>query len=172
MSLTDKQQAFIEEYLTDFNATQAALRAGYSEKTARSIGSENLTKPDIAEAIQNRLNELKMSADEALILLANQARASMADYFNTDAYGVVPIDLSTIPKEKLRAIKKLKISSIPGGVKYEIELYDAQAAQKEIIRLHRLDSGQATDNIEVTKNVKATDLSDDELAKIISSRAK
>lgn len=52
MALTDKQRRFVDEYLVDLNATQAAIRAGYSEKTAYSIGNENLSKPDIAEAIQ------------------------------------------------------------------------------------------------------------------------
>lgn len=51
-NLTPKQQRFVEEYLIDLNATQAAIRAGYSEKTAKSIGQENLTKPDIQKAIQ------------------------------------------------------------------------------------------------------------------------
>lgn len=46
-----RQTRFVQEYLIDLNATQAAIRAGYSEKAARAIGSENLTKPDIAEAI-------------------------------------------------------------------------------------------------------------------------
>jgi len=50
--LTDKQSAFVEEYLIDLNATQAAIRAGYSEETAKQIGSENLTKLDIQEAVQ------------------------------------------------------------------------------------------------------------------------
>ena len=50
--LTAKQQAFCEEYLIDLNATQAAIRAGYSEDTAKEIGYENLTKPHIAEAVQ------------------------------------------------------------------------------------------------------------------------
>jgi phage terminase small subunit len=50
--LTPKQQRFVDEYLVDLNATQAAIRAGYSEKTARAIGSENLTKPDVAAAIE------------------------------------------------------------------------------------------------------------------------
>lgn len=49
--LTPKQQRFVEEYLVDLNATQAAIRAGYSPDTARAIGCENLTKPDIAAAI-------------------------------------------------------------------------------------------------------------------------
>jgi len=52
MSLTAKQQKFVDEYLIDLNATQAAIRAGYSVSTANRIGSENLTKPDIAAAIQ------------------------------------------------------------------------------------------------------------------------
>lgn len=55
MALTDKQEMFCREYLIDLNATQAAIRAGYSENTARKIGSENLTKPDI----QDRIAELK-----------------------------------------------------------------------------------------------------------------
>ena len=51
--LTPKQSRFVEEYLIDLNATQAAIRAGYSEKRADAIGYENLRKPEIKEAIQN-----------------------------------------------------------------------------------------------------------------------
>lgn len=50
--LNEKQKLFCEEYLIDLNATQAAIRAGYSKKTARSIANENLTKPDIQDYIQ------------------------------------------------------------------------------------------------------------------------
>ena len=52
VKLTDKQQRFVDEYLIDLNATQAAIRAGYSEKTAQQMGSENLSKPVIQEAIE------------------------------------------------------------------------------------------------------------------------
>ena len=51
MALNDKQRRFVEEYLIDLNATQAAIRAGYSAKTAHSIGEENLRKPEIKSAI-------------------------------------------------------------------------------------------------------------------------
>lgn len=51
--LNEKQKKFCNEYLIDLNATQAAIRAGYSEKTARSIANENLTKPDIQKYIQD-----------------------------------------------------------------------------------------------------------------------
>jgi phage terminase small subunit len=52
MALTRKQERFVEEYCVDFNATQAAIRAGYSPSTAYSIGSENLRKPEIKAALQ------------------------------------------------------------------------------------------------------------------------
>lgn len=51
--LTPKQQRFVEEYLVDANATQAAVRAGYSERTARQMGAENLSKPVVAAAIED-----------------------------------------------------------------------------------------------------------------------
>jgi phage terminase small subunit len=54
--MTSKQSRFVEEYLIDLNATQAAIRAGYSKKTARQIGSENLAKPDIQDAIAEAMS--------------------------------------------------------------------------------------------------------------------
>lgn len=56
--LTAKQKRFVEEYLVDLNATQAAIRAGYSENTATIIGHENLRKPNISEAIAEARNKL------------------------------------------------------------------------------------------------------------------
>ena len=56
-NLTPKQQRFVEEYLIDLNATQSAIRAGYSEKTAAVIGAENLIKPNIAKAIEEAQNK-------------------------------------------------------------------------------------------------------------------
>lgn len=54
MALTPKQQRFIDEFMIDLNATQAAIRAGYSEKTASETGYENLRKPQIAAEIEKR----------------------------------------------------------------------------------------------------------------------
>lgn len=64
--LTAKQQRFCDEYLIDLNATQAAIRAGYSKKTANRIGIENLSKPVIREYIENRM------AEKEAALIANQ----------------------------------------------------------------------------------------------------
>ncbi len=57
MKLTPKQELFITEYMKDLNATQAAIRAGYSEKTAKDIGCENLAKPNLKKEIDRRLEE-------------------------------------------------------------------------------------------------------------------
>lgn len=57
MALTAKQEQFVKEYLIDLNATQAAIRAGYSEDTARVIGPENLSKPAVQAAIQQAMEE-------------------------------------------------------------------------------------------------------------------
>lgn len=81
--LTDKQVRFVEEYCKDFNATQAAIRSGYSEKTARSVGAENLTKPDISDAIKQRLDQLTLSAEELTKKTADIARGNLADYMTT-----------------------------------------------------------------------------------------
>lgn len=72
--LTPKQARFVAEYLIDLNGTQAAIRAGYSVHTARAIGAENLTKPDIASAIelaqQARADRTEITADRVLKELA------------------------------------------------------------------------------------------------------
>lgn len=64
--LTAKQQRFVDEYLIDLNATQAAIRAGYSRKTAYRTASDNLMKPQIKKCVDQRMKE-KESA-----LIANQ----------------------------------------------------------------------------------------------------
>lgn len=68
--LTEKQRRFIEEYLVDLNATQAAIRAGYSPDTAHAIGWENLRKPEIesalAEARRAQTERTRIDADYVL----------------------------------------------------------------------------------------------------------
>ena len=77
MALNPKQQRFITEYLKDLNATQAAIRAGYSEKTARAIGHRLLTKDDIKDAVQKaqdaRSRRTELSADWVIHRLRKEA---------------------------------------------------------------------------------------------------
>jgi len=68
--LTERQKMFCKEYIVDLNATQASIRAGYSEKTAKQIGSENLSKPylqeEIARLMKSREERVKLTADKVL----------------------------------------------------------------------------------------------------------
>ncbi|MHA5056412.1 terminase small subunit [Acinetobacter schindleri] len=93
-NLTPKQQRFVEEYLIDLNATQAAIRAGYSEKTANEIGAENLAKPSIAKAIQDALKErserVQIDADYVLKRLVEIDQMDVLDIMD-DKYCLKPI---------------------------------------------------------------------------------
>lgn len=79
--LNEKQKRFCEEYLIDLNATQAAIRAGYSDKTANRIASENLSKLDIQEYIaqlqQTRQERLKITQDEVVEKIVEVANRCM-----------------------------------------------------------------------------------------------
>lgn len=87
--LTPKQKAFADYYIETGNATESAIRAGYNKKTARQIGSMNLTKVDIKEYIEERLKEIesKRIADgkEVLEYLSKVMRGEEKDQFGLDA---------------------------------------------------------------------------------------
>ena len=135
MALSNKQIAFIDAYIKSWNATQAAIEAGYSEKTARSIGSENLTKPDISEEIKRRIDELAVSSDEVLVRLGEHARGDIGDFL--DVNGNV-----TLTGKKTRLIKKITVRRVVRAEIEEInttlELYDAQAALQLLGKHHDL----------------------------------
>lgn len=84
MNLNDKQKRFCEEYIIDLNATQASIRAGYSEKTAKEIGCENLTKPNIqeyiSELIKDRSYRTEITADRVIQELAKIGFSNISDY--------------------------------------------------------------------------------------------
>ena len=83
MTLTAKQERFVSEYLIDLNATQAAIRAGYSEKTAGQVGFENLKKPEIEKAISDARSRVaekaEWSAADRLRMLADIVNANIKD---------------------------------------------------------------------------------------------
>lgn len=79
--LTAKEQRFVEEYCKDCNATQAAIRAGYSEKGAKVQGHRLLTNANLRPAIDARLKELSLAAAEVTKLTADIAQGNLADYF-------------------------------------------------------------------------------------------
>ena len=106
--LTDKQKRFCEEYLIDLNATKAAIRSGYSKKTAASMGCENLIKPNIqtyiAELKKDVSERNKISVDECVQILADIARFDMAELYDENDNLK---SIHNIPKEHRQAIEEL-----------------------------------------------------------------
>lgn len=132
MALTDKQAIFVEHYLTSFNATEAAKQAGYKgdRNALATIGHANLKKDEIAEAISLRIKEAAMGADEVMMRLAEQARASYTEYIRTDG----TVDIDKLKKDgKGHLIKSIK--NTPYG--QNVEFHDAQAALQLIGRHHK-----------------------------------
>ena len=97
--LTPKQRKFVDEYIKLGNATKAAINAGYSKRTAKSIGQENLTKPDLKSFIDQRMAEIEshriMDAQEALQLLTRIARGEEKETVVVSTQ----FDIDTIEKE-------------------------------------------------------------------------
>lgn len=134
--LTDKQRRFVEEYTVDFNATQAAIRAGYSEKTASQIGYQLLQKTSVEEAVEDRLDRLAMTADEALKRLADWARGDIGELVEIREDGSWKLDLEKAREQgKLHLIKELAYDR---NGRPKLKLYDAKDAVKQIARAHGL----------------------------------
>jgi phage terminase small subunit len=108
--LTDKQEMFCKEYLIDLNATQAAIRAGYSQKTAKEIGYEHLTKPHlqeyIAELKEERSERIQITSDEVLRELKNFAYSDI-----TETFLMSPEALKELNPEVRRLINKYKTNT-------------------------------------------------------------
>lgn len=109
-NLTAKQQRFCDEYLIDMNATQAAIRSGYSVKTARVIGQENLLKPALNNYIQERMKEKEeeLIADQNEVMryltsvLRGQSRSSVLVVESTGDFVSEAREMQKAPDEKER----------------------------------------------------------------------
>lgn len=130
--MTKKQKLFCDEYLIDLNATQAAIRAGYSPDTAYSIGQENLKKPEIRahidKAMAERSRRTGINADRILIELAKIALLNPANVVNLDEATVRD---DALP-EDLAAVASIKVKRFPTkdgeGIEREIKFYDKSKA--------------------------------------------
>lgn len=126
--LTKKQQRFIDEYLIDLNATQAAIRAGYSSDTAGSIGQENLTKPEIKNAIDKAIAERSrrtgVNQDRVIIELAKIAFLNPTDVINMDEATI----RGDSNRDDTACIASVKVKTIPTEdgniVEREVKTYD------------------------------------------------
>lgn len=124
--LNDRQRIFVEEYLIDRNATQAAIRAGYSQKTAYSIGQRLLKKVEIQEAIKKRtearIRRTDITADFVLTEIMKVASADASDFVKVGKRNRVQIiPTEEIPKDKLAALSGVKRGK---NGELEVKLYD------------------------------------------------
>lgn len=153
MALTPKQRRFVDEYLIDLNATQAAIRAKYSVKTAASIGEENLRKPEIAEAVLQRMKDrekrTEITQDKVLTELAKigfsdirkvvrwgETMVRMVDAEEGEGEDLVPyhglalIDSTEVDDDTAAAIAE--VSQGRDGLK--VKFHDKKGALVEIAR--------------------------------------
>jgi phage terminase small subunit len=157
--LTPKQQRFVEEYLIDLNATQAAIRAGYSPESAKEIGCENLTKPNIKAAIDKAMAERSrrtgISQDRVLRELAKIAFVNATDVINMDDATIK----GEAKREDTAAIASVKVKTISGEdgdiVEREVKMCDKLKAL-ELLGKHL---GMFTDklNVNAEMSVKIVD---------------
>lgn len=126
--MTKKQKRFVEEYLIDLNATQAAIRAGYSPHTAKDIGCENLAKPNISAAISQAMAERSkrtgINQDRVLQELARIGFAKITDVVDPETAKIRP-DASD---DDLACIQSIKIKPNEFGTEREVKLYDKKSA--------------------------------------------
>jgi len=126
--LTAKQQRFVEEYLVDMNATQAAIRAGYSEKTANQIAAENLAKPGIAEAI-------------AASVKARSERAQVkADDILAEVDAIATVDPNAIVQYRRESCRYCY--GIAHGYQYKTERERSAALRRHLIELKKARSAK------------------------------
>ena len=114
--LTPRQQRFVDEYPIDLNATQAAIRAGYSARTANKIGAQLLAKPLVAQAIQAalaaRAARVQVQADDVLRELLRIARVDIREAFDDDGNLKAVKD---IPEDVARAIAGIEVDELFQG---------------------------------------------------------
>lgn len=151
MTLLVKQRLFIDEYLKCFNGAEAARRAGYAKKAVYQIAYENLRKPEIMKAIQERLKESAMSSDEVIARLTQIARSNIGDFIQVQKDGFAYVDLSKPEaSDSMAAIRKVRTKRsrrIDGKGKaaktwedeqIEIETHDAMKALEILGKYHNL----------------------------------
>lgn len=151
--MTTKQKLFCEEYLIDLNATQAAIRAGYSPETAGAIGAENLKKPQIqktiARSMADRSRRTGVNADRVVLELARIAFANAGDLIDADD-ATLKDDAS---RDDLAAVQSIKVKNMGEmGIEREIRMADKLKALELLgrhlglftdrLQLGRLDTGK------------------------------
>lgn len=132
--LTPKQALFVQEYLVDLNATQAAIRAGYSKKTAYSMGQENLNKPEIQAAITEakakRIEAVQIDANRVILELAHLGLVDISQAVEFGPHGVTVKDSKELPEGVRRAISEVSQVETANGKTVKVKFHDKVPALK------------------------------------------
>jgi phage terminase small subunit len=133
-ALTVKQQRFVDEYLVDPNATQAALLAGYSKRSAAAIGFENLQKPAVAAAIDEaraaRSERTGITADRVLNELAKIAFADQRKVMTWGPDGVTLVDSETLDDNAAAMVAEVSETTTKDGGSLKLKTHDKVGALK------------------------------------------
>lgn len=117
--LTAKQARFVDEYMVDLNATQAAIRSGYSAKTAADIGRQLLRKTPVAKAIAERKRSaserIGVTAEAVVAELAKIGFANMADYMRAGGDGDPYLDFSKLTRDQAAALSEVTVEDFKKG---------------------------------------------------------
>ena len=136
---TDKQEQFCIEYLVDLNATQAAIRAGYSKKTAQRIGSENLSKPLIQERLQELRKTMQFNTGITVErVIAEYGKIAFANIKNCLTIGNEILDISQLPDDIAAAVDSIQCDIRHDGG--DSEGYTEKVKIKLHSKLNALDS--------------------------------
>ena len=127
-NLTAKQQKFVNEYLIDLNATQAAIRAGYSKKTSGSIGEENLKKPEIQAVIEKRMKErekrTEITQDKVIAELAKIAFADQRNVMTWGSSGVKLKDSDSLSDDDAAIVSEVSETITATGGTLKLKTHD------------------------------------------------
>ena len=133
--LTGKRQRFVTAYVRSFNATQAAIEAGYSEKTAYSQGARLLKNVEILQAVQEFLDRHAMSAAEVLYHLSAIARTDIADF--VDEKGSISLTKAR-EQGKSNLVRKFKRKTTENSTEEGIETFDRIRALDTLAKYHSM----------------------------------
>ncbi len=172
MALTEKQARFVEEYLIDLNGTQAAIRAGYGRKNARTTAQWLHKQPGVKEHLALRMKareeRTRITQDEVVRELARMAFANIADYLQPGPDGDPYVDFSRLTREQAAALAEITVEDFKAGRgadardvrRIKFKLADKRAALVDLGR----HLGMFTDKAKTEKTEQPLDaVSDEEL---------
>ena len=170
MQLNEKQKRFCEEYIIDLNGTQAAIRAGYSKKTANTFASQLLAKSNVQAYVfklrSNQTKRLEITADKVLQEYAKIGFADLKDFLSFDETGVIFKNSKDVDGTIINEVSSEKTTTITGSgdnqqeverVKFKMKLHSKSDALEKLARhlnlLNEMGAGLSEDETNKLRNL-------------------